>query len=454
MKYSDEQLLKMWKDSGLSQKKFARSLNLNFNTVHWQIYHAKKKKEADCDTANEEKLYDEVVGNYREITSVNRRIVSVEDLIEYARINLDEWIVERAVVNKWEVGAKISEKSLRWEEGKILQGVIEDSGQIKVEPLFQVKLWLVKRHPDPVSPAVQPVVFNITKLPKPLKKESDMKVALILADPHFGFERDMHTGKLTPIHDRAALDIAMQLVGEVDEVVVTGDLLDLTEWTDKYLRGPEVYWTTQPAIIEASWWLGNLSTCADTKVLEGNHEDRLRKSILVHLIQAYGLKPGGAKLPALSVPSLLGLEEMGIEYVGNYPSGEVWLGDQAVCVHGDVVRSKSGGTVSSVVEDITSTTIFGHIHRIELATKTIHERKKTRTVSAFSPGCLCNTSGMVPGSKAKNNWQQGVGIILYNDEDHAIIPVPIKNGRTIVNGYEFVARDYKPGLVKDTGWEY
>jgi hypothetical protein len=65
----------------------------------------------------------------------SKRIVSLDDLIEFAKIDQDEWIIERHVINKWEVGAKLEIKD---DKGKII------SSQLVTEPLFQVKAWLKK----------------------------------------------------------------------------------------------------------------------------------------------------------------------------------------------------------------------------------------------------------------------------------------------------------------------
>ena len=56
------------------------------------------------------------------------RIRTLDDLIEVCEIDLAAWTIERHVINKWEVGAKHPE-----------------TGEIIVEPLFQVKAWLVPR---------------------------------------------------------------------------------------------------------------------------------------------------------------------------------------------------------------------------------------------------------------------------------------------------------------------
>lgn len=56
------------------------------------------------------------------------RIRTLDDLIEACAIDLAVWTIEKHVINKWEVGAKDP-----------------DTGEVIVEPLFQVKAWLVPR---------------------------------------------------------------------------------------------------------------------------------------------------------------------------------------------------------------------------------------------------------------------------------------------------------------------
>ena len=56
------------------------------------------------------------------------RIKSLDQLIEHCRIDTAEWAIDRHVINKWEVGAKHP-----------------TTGEIIVEPLYQVKAWLVRK---------------------------------------------------------------------------------------------------------------------------------------------------------------------------------------------------------------------------------------------------------------------------------------------------------------------
>jgi hypothetical protein len=56
--------------------------------------------------------------------NTEKRIVSKNDLVKACDIDLSQWVIERWVCNKWEVGAK------------------DRNEKIQVTPLFQVKLWL------------------------------------------------------------------------------------------------------------------------------------------------------------------------------------------------------------------------------------------------------------------------------------------------------------------------
>lgn len=80
-----------------------------------------------------------------------KRILTLDDLIEAAEIDLTKWLIERHVVNKWEVGAK------------------NDAGEIVVEPLFQIKAWL-----KPVQ-RFQTIIEEIV----------DAKAAMEAASPQF-----------------------------------------------------------------------------------------------------------------------------------------------------------------------------------------------------------------------------------------------------------------------------
>ena len=384
-------------------------------------------------------------GNVLHIDSRSKRIKTLEDLIEQCEIDLDEWLIERHVINKWEVGAKLPN-----EFGEV---------EIVTTPLFQVKVWLVKRRPEALEPIVSPVTITVARLRKVNAKKADgLLHALILPDVQVGFHKSLRTGRLTPFHDRAALDVALQIAQDYrfDKTIWLGDLLDLAEFTDKFIRSPNYYWSTQPAAIECKWWMTQFRD-ADPEgrhyALEGNHDKRLMNHMLKHFKEVYGLRSvDRMELPPLmSIPGILALHDIDVEWVKDYPNGEVWINDRLVAEHGAIARAKSGGTVSAMIVDAQVSRIFGHTHRLESASKTIFERDGGRTIQVWSMGCLCRVDGKVPGVKARQNWQQAIGFVEYlKTGEHTITPIEIVSGRAIFRGKMYEARDRLDDLRRDT----
>lgn len=72
------------------------------------------------------------------------RIKSLPEALKQCEVNLDEWRVDHFIINKWEVGRKDKKVSLSWNEG-VATGTVEDTGKIFVEPLYQTKIWLVRK---------------------------------------------------------------------------------------------------------------------------------------------------------------------------------------------------------------------------------------------------------------------------------------------------------------------
>jgi hypothetical protein len=239
------------------------------------------------------------------------------------------------------------------------------------------------------------------------------------------------------------MDVALQIARYIkpDRIVLLGDNLDLPQ-ESKYPTGPEFFFTTQAAAVELAWWLAqfrDIDPDMEIDYIAGNHDIRAEKALMMNAISAYGLKSvddlNGP--PLLSIPKLLGLDKLNITYHPNYPHGKVVLNDNLVCIHGETAKSESGATVSAVVKDTRVSVIQGHIHRYEVATKTLWGADDTAYMyTAASFGCLCKIDpGAVPGAKAYQNWQQGVGIVYYEDtglQQFRQEFVPIINGRSIL----------------------
>lgn len=383
--------------------------------------------------------------NHASLTSSDPRITTLEELLAFCQVDLDVWEVERHVVNKWETPRKDVKKDIHWDgSGTIGDGsYVYDSGGMYVQQLLQVKAWLIRKKPVPVFPVITPVEMHVSypHTQKEFSAPKGLETALIVPDTHFGFYRDLFSGELTPFHDRKVLSIALDIVAsyKLDKIIFLGDMLDLPDFSDKFLRSPELTHTTQPAIFEAAWWLGMMRSAAGKKtemyVLQGNHDVRLDNAIIKQIPAAYTLQSAQAidEPEAWSIPSLLGLQSMGIEWVGDYPNGQVWINDTTVAVHGDIAGAP-GTTAIKMLKDKDCNVIFGHIHRGEMASKTIYGRYGYYVVVAYTPGAACKVDGTVPGRKKDQQWSQGLALVHYTEADTNIIHIPINEGQALVNG--------------------
>lgn len=405
--------------------------------------------------------------NIMEVVSTgSNRIKTINDLIEATEIDLEEWQVTDSKVKTYEGYRRNEDKNLVFDEGRI-SGHIVDEGKLTVVPLFSVRATFVKRQPTVVDPSthIVPIQFpeGLRKKEKANHLNTKTRKTLVIADPHFGFERDLRTNNFINYHDRNVLDLALQVAEEEqpDEIVFNGDLLDLAEWSDKFARSPEMKQTTQPALIEAGWWLRQFRTAvphARIVVMEGNHEIRMNRMLISSFQQAYQLQRiDNLDLPpALSVPYLLALDSMDIEWVGNYPNELVWLSDQIAVGHGNTTSSKPGYTSGKIVDDAQYTVVTGHIHRIERASKTLYLRDEMRFVKSFSSGCACRIDGVVPAGKEQNNWQNGFTMIEYSEEFNELDDVDsieVVNGRMLYKGKVWEAREETlRSMESDTPW--
>jgi len=300
-----------------------------------------------------------------------------------------------------------------------------------------------------------PVKISVPKAsPNLAARKNGWKTALILPDPQIGY-RWLFDGTLEPFHDDAALNIARQIaeVERPDLTIWLGDFLDLPAF-GKYRKEESLALTTQKAIDAGHVELAvHREFTKEMRLIEGNHDVRLHNAVTDNLLAAAGLRRAGRpnEYPALSVPSLLRLDDLGIEYVSGYPAGATAVNDNLVCIHGTKVD------VSQVVSDERTSVIQGHVHRIQTAYKTRSSATGEAKFSlAHSPGCLCRIDGAVPSVKggidsyghsvrSLENWQQGLTVVRYQSGDgaFALESVPIFNGRAIHRGEIFTTEGAK-----------
>lgn len=359
---------------------------------------------------------------------------TLEQLLQFAKINSDDWVVVKKVINKWDAVSK--------------DGVID---------LWQVKAWLERRPEFFVSPVV-PVSSQKRELPPPGKNQ--LQQALIVPDAQVGFRRQ-EDGSLTPLHDRKAMDLVLQACAKLkpSKIILLGDMLDLAPWSTKYATSPGLRFTTQHSLVELFWWLSTMrATCPEAEMiyLEGNHENRIERALKEKVDEALNIRPANEldSEPSLSIPRLLSLSDIDVEYKGPY-GASYWLWDEVRIHHGHVVRGNSGGTTSAILNNSSHSQIVGHIHRVESHSKTIQVAHGSKIITAMSPGCLCRLDDAVPGFAGKpKNWQQGLGIVNKTNSGTSLLTVPIIKGEMVLNGEVLVGRDYVKQLSKESGLKF
>ena len=365
------------------------------------------------------------------VLSSSGPICTLDGLLEAADVDSSLWMVTKWVCNKWDGMGK--------------------NGPI---PMWQVKAWL-ERVPEWANLEVKPVHHLKRAAAVVGAPSGESEVVLVIPDSQNGYRRTAD-GSLDPMHDRRAWDLSIQMADRLRPatIVLLGDMLDLAPW-GSFAKPAEVKHTTQPSLVELHWWLGQLRLASPSSrilYIEGNHEFRIQRSIVDSLGEAEGIRPaddpGGHD--ALSVPRLLALDSLDIEYIGPYGEG-FWLWDDVFFHHGTVARKGGGSTVASMLKDATYSTIVGHIHRLELGCKVIHGPGGQRTITCMSPGTLCRTDGAVPAATPRVDWQQGLGVVTRGPGQTWFEVAQIHDGRLVYGSLRLEGRDRIDDLSLATG---
>lgn len=302
---------------------------------------------------------------------------------------------------------------------------------------------------------------SVIKAPKePIKRNTKHKIHVMLPDPQIGYRQIEN--ELDPFHDEKAMDVALQIINwlfyndRVDSVVNLGDFLDLPS-QGRFEQEAAFAGMTQCAIDRGHKFLleqrAAAGPSAELVLIEGNHDRRMEKFIVTNALSAFGIRRANLReLPVMSLEYLLRLEELGVKYIDAYPAGMHWITKKLRAIHGNKVRS-NGSTAAAYTNDAPHlSTVFGHVHRQELQSKTVFDREGSIKSVAISPGCLCRVDGAVPsvngatgsdGRPAKyyENWQQGVAVITTDEnDDFSVELVQINEGVAWYRGQKFIAR--------------
>lgn len=309
----------------------------------------------------------------------------------------------------------------------------------------EVPAWPVIDRPAPL-PQTKPVAATLVHT---------WKTAVAGADTQIGF-RKLDDGELDPFHDDKALALFNQLVEieNPEQVILAGDILDLPE-QGRFAQELSFAGTTQLALDRTYEWLHNMRsrTAGQIHLIEGNHDKRLQNFVEMNALAAFGLRKAGwpESWPVMSIPYLLRLDELDIEYYDAYPNAHVWVNNVLRAEHGTKANSRGSTAQKYLDETPHISRIIGHSHRQEIIQRTTWDRVGKIKSQVINPGCLCRVDGAVPGFHASvgangkpatvyEDWQQGAAIIRYTDDQIFSELVQFDDGVMMYRGEEFDCR--------------
>lgn len=226
-----------------------------------------------------------------------------------------------------------------------------------------------------------------------------------------------------PFQDNLALEAVNRFVNfwQPDELVIAGDLLDFYVLS-RFSKDPKRCHESglQVELDLCKQVLSELRTNMGNKpitLIGGNHEERLTKYL-------QNKAPELISLRCLTVPYLLGLPELNINYIE--PNDTFYLGEEFIVEHGSLVRQDSSYTAKGQLTLRGISGISGHSHRMGVHRKTDMSGNKIW----IEGGCLCS---LFPEYVKFPNWQQAVTVVYLNENRELIsIDQPL-----IINGKIF-----------------
>ena len=165
----------------------------------------------------------------------------------------------------------------------------------------------------------------------------------------------------------------------------------------------------------------------DLTLLEGNHENRIRRWIAKQVLA----KGKDAKFlnELMGVQATLNVKKRGIRYIERHKyydgfgvSGTIRIGDSKIAAqHGEATSGPSA--CERQLQRLGYSVLFGHTHRL----KTVYAEKLTSQIVAVNCGCLCQRRP-VYGLTKTTDWMHGYVICVHDVNGFFTIPVPIVDG--------------------------
>jgi predicted phosphodiesterase len=270
--------------------------------------------------------------------------------------------------------------------------------------------------------------FGVRVPAPPAPKPGNVFTALAYGDSHI------------PFHDPAALKLVQAVAKDLkpDVLIHMGDLVDAWQ-ISRFDKDPTRNDSLQDNIDEARQHLAEMALVVPKSrriLLEGNHENRLTRLI-------WGLFGAARELPKLRLftqhmtwPTLLELDAIGWEWVGDREQTKTSLLPRIIAKHGTVVRKWSGATARGEWEKYGRSGVSGHTHRLG---DFLH-RDSNGVARWLETGCTCLLD---PPYGTDFDWAQGCAVLTWSGDRHVMSAevLSFREGRVLWRGQEIVVHE-------------
>lgn len=221
--------------------------------------------------------------------------------------------------------------------------------------------------------------------------EADVETAVVLSDLHF------------PFQDDRAIAVALAFIEDKqpETVYLAGDIVDFYALS-RFSKDPRRELMLQEELDTTAAFLAALRSSAPLArivFIEGNHEARLGAYLQDPQRRAlHGLR-------VLSVPALLDLDALGIEYVDSKARTAFATEGIIKVGHFNKVNQYSAYTAKNLLDKHMCSLVQGHTHRLGTHYRTV---EGLGTFVAAENGCLCELD---PEYASAPDWQHGFTVI-------------------------------------------
>jgi hypothetical protein len=375
------------------------------------------------------------------ITLPKTRIHTLEQLLEFCKVDLTVWEVERFVVNKWEVGMKppATTEYMETEDGRRIPAWVRFDAEPIIEPLYQVKAFLRRK---------KAIVFALKEIqdlkelsktgisaPKNTFKKPKTQPVMLeinLTDHHFGkLAWGLETGQAnydvkiaTQVFHRA-LDTILSRApfSSYEEIwfVVGNDLFNADDTQGRTTSGTQVesdvrhektYVTVRTLMVQAIEKLRPLAGKVRVIVVPGNHDHNATWH-LGDSLELYFSKHEDVTVD--NRPCSRKYHQFGQTLIGY--------------AHGDKGKLKDlPMLMATEARELFGATKFHEIHTGHIHTLKVDEKHgvRVRILSALCPPDAWHSENGYVGNLRSSEafvWdkEQGlIGIVIYTDDDALI----------------------------------